>query len=328
VAQALYTWGQVGAAIRAAEVGLLTATDELRIAQQAAALNVTSVFYDVLLAKELNALALQNLEQKQRHLDEAQKKYAAGVATDYDVLASEVAVENARPEALRTENLIRISRDRLKFALPVEDREVDAQGSLDVTPAPYPTYGEALDSAVKNRPELSKLRHTIGVYQELVTIAEAGDKPRLDFKGGVGWQNLDPDGGPAESGANWNAGVYATFPLFDGLRSRGRVAQAESEAASLRIDERKLLDSIALSVRDAENSVLEAEGILKSLGGTVTQAERLLTMAEKGYEYGVKTKLEVDDAQLNLTTARSNLAKARRDYLVARATLKFVMGIL
>ena len=49
----------------------------------------------------------------------------------------------------------------------------------------------------------------------------------------------------------------------------------------------------------------------------MTQAERLLYMAEKGYEYGVKTKLDVDDAQLNLVQARGNLARSKRDYLVA-----------
>jgi HAE1 family hydrophobic/amphiphilic exporter-1 len=51
-------------------------------------------------------------------------------------------------------------------------------------------------------------------------------------------------------------------------------------------------------------------------------------MAEKGYEFGVKTKLEVDDAQLNLRTARGNLASAQRDYRVALTNLDWVAGTL
>ncbi|MGE0919822.1 TolC family protein [Trichlorobacter lovleyi] len=42
---------------------------------------------------------------------------------------------------------------------------------------------------------------------------------------------------------------------------------------------------------------------ITALSGTVKQAERLLQMAEKGVEYGVKTRLEVDDAQTNLLRA-------------------------
>ena len=60
----------------------------------------------------------------------------------------------------------------------------------------------------------------------------------------------------------------------------------------------------------------------------MTQAERLLKMAEKGYELGVKTKLEVDDALLNVRAARGNLASAQRDYRVAQVNLAWVAGTL
>jgi outer membrane protein TolC len=65
-----------------------------------------------------------------------------------------------------------------------------------------------------------------------------------------------------------------------------------------------------------------------ALAGTAGQAERLVSMAEKGYEFGVKTRLDVDDAQLNLSQALGNLARARRDYLVAQAALRRAMGTL
>jgi len=60
----------------------------------------------------------------------------------------------------------------------------------------------------------------------------------------------------------------------------------------------------------------------------VKQAERLLFLAEKGFELGVKTRLEVQDAELNLMGARANLARAQRDYRVARVTLDWVAGTL
>ena len=58
------------------------------------------------------------------------------------------------------------------------------------------------------------------------------------------------------------------------------------------------------------------------------QAKRLLAMAEKGQDLGVKTRLEVDDALLNLRAAEANLARARRDYLVALTNLGYVQGTL
>lgn len=327
LSQALYTWGQVGAAIRAAKIGFETADDRLRLFRQAAARDVSASFYDVLLAREQSAIASETLKQKDRHLDEARRKFAAGTATDYDVLAAGVAMENARPEVIRAENLARASLDRLRFLLALEGREVDIDGTLVSTVDPYPVYEEAREAAWKYRPELSELRHRLGIYKELVTIADTGDKPRLNLKAGLGWRELDT-GVSEANGKVWSAGLFLSFPVFDGLRTRGKVAQARSEAASLRIDEAKLFDSIALEARDAVNAVRESGEIVKALSGTVSQAERLLVMAEKGFEYGVKTRLEVEDAELSVRQSKGNLARARRDYLVAKVTLEYVKGTL
>jgi HAE1 family hydrophobic/amphiphilic exporter-1 len=324
--QALYTFGRIGAAIRAAKVGLATADDQLRIYRQAALRDVSASFYDVLLSKELHSLANQVLEQRMRHLDEARKKFAAGVATEYDVLASEVAVENGRPAVIRTENLIRTSREKLKFLLGIPE-QVDAVGTLQGPLALQPQYEETVEMAWRNRPELADLRKRLEISKELIKIYDAGNMPRLDLNTWWGYRQLVL-GSTTGDGQAWSAGLYLTFPFFDGLRTKGKVIQAKTDMANLKIDEAKQLDSISLQSRDAVNAFRESAQIVMALSDTVKQAERLLSMAEKGYEYGVKTKLDVDDAQVNLTQAKGNLATARRDYLVANVTLEWVKGTL
>jgi HAE1 family hydrophobic/amphiphilic exporter-1 len=326
VTQPLFTWGQVSSSIKAASANIKSADEQLRLYQQAARKHVSMVFYDILLAKELHRLALQNLEQKSRHYDEAMRKYSAGVATDYDVLAAKVAVENARPETIRMDNNIRILRERLRFLLAMEG-EVDVSGSLDGAMRPYPAYDEALAVARDRRPELADLKHRVDMYGELVKVADALDKPRIDLKGGYGWRDLAVQDYSSD-GPAWNIGVQVTFPFFDGMRTRGRVAQAQSDYRSVKIEEAKKADNVALETRDAVNALKESQEIVRALTGTVSQAERLLAMAEKGYELGVKIRLEVDDAELNLIQARSSLSRARRDYLIARMNLDWVMGIL
>ena len=330
LSQPLYTWGKVNAAIRAAEVGLKTADEQLRLYRQAAHRDVSTAFYDILLARELNTLASENLAQKKRLLDESQRKFAAGVATDYDVLAAEVAVENARPEVIRTANAIRTAQDRLRFLLALDGQALDVSGTLATTVEPVKGYEQALLVARGKRPELGDLRYRIGIYQELVTIADAEDKPRLDLKAGAGWHWLDVKDNSFNSnadGAAWNVGLQLSFPFFDGLKTSGKVTQARSDLRTKEIEAARLLDSIALEIRNAGDAVKEAADIVSALGGTVRQAERLLQMAEKGFEFGVKIRLEVDDAQLNLLQARSNLARAQRDYRVAGVNYEWAMGV-
>ena len=333
LSQPLFTWGKLSAGIRAAEVGLKTADEQLRLYRQAAFRDVVAAYLDIQLARELYRLAQENRAQKQRHLEEATRKFSAGVATDYDVLAAEVAAENTMPEVIRSENSVRLARERLRFLLATGSEEVDVVGSLEASSDDRPlpaSYDEAVKIAGKRRPELADLRLRISMYDELVTIANADNKPRLDLKGGAGWHWAslnDPPPALDASGAAWNVGLFVTFPFFDGLRTSGKVAQARSDLHTKQIEVAKLLDSIALEVREAEFSYREATEILKALSGTVKQAERLVQMAEKGYEFGVKIKLEVDDAQLNLLQARSNLAKAQRDHRVAHVNYLWSMGV-
>jgi outer membrane protein TolC len=184
-----------------------------------------------------------------------------------------------------------------------------------------------LAQALKTRPELGELASTRGIYTELVTIARAGDKPRVDFSSGFGARNLSLPS-VSSTGRTWNAAVVATIPLFDGKRTKGRVTQAQVDLSRARLDELKARDGVALEVRVAVDAVQEAVEILTALGGTVKQAETLLALAEKGYELGVKTTLEVQDAQTSVLAARVNLARAQRDYRVARVAVEWVAGTL
>ena len=326
LSQALFTWGQVGAAIRGAKFALDMGDDQLRRYQQAVARDVTTAFYDVLLAKEFVDIARQNLEQKERHLDEARRRFDAGVATDFDVLSAEVAVANARPELIRSENLVRTTRKRLTFLL-AEEREVDATGSLSAELQAPPEYAEALASALAHRPELNEIEHQRQVSVELVKIQGAGDRPRLDLN--AAWGRTDMAVGDlGTAGRVWNAGVYLSFPVFDGLKTRAKVAAAKSDLRSVEIGEEQLREAVALETQAALDAVQEASEIVRALGGTVVQAERLLSMAEQGYDLGVKTRLEVEDAALNRNSARANLARGQRDYLVALVNLDWVAGTL
>jgi len=324
--QALFTWGQVRAAIRAASLGMQTADERLRASRQNALRDTAVNFYDVLFARELNSVFTQTLTQKSRRLDEARKRNAVGLATDYDVLVAEVAEANARPEVVRTDNLVRTRRDRLRLVLGAE-QPVDTVGDLSATLVDPPAYKDAMATARERRPELLDLRHRIGIAGELVTIARAGDKPRLDLAGNYGWKDLESDASDLD-GKKWDIGIKLSWPVFDGLKTSGRVRQASSEREALRIDEQQLLDTIGLEIREALDRIRVATELVHALDGTVAQAEKLVRLSEKGFEYGVKIRLEVDDAELNLRQTRSSLALARRDYLVAMVDLALAMGVL
>jgi HAE1 family hydrophobic/amphiphilic exporter-1 len=327
LSQTLYAWGKVGAAVRAAKSGIAAADEQLNHYRQAAIRDVTEAFTDVLLARELESISKETLGQREKQLAEAEKRYALGTATDYDVLAARVALDNQRPEVIRTANLVLIALDRLRLVLAEEKLSLDVEGTLEAEAVPVPTFDEAVGTALENRPDIRGLGHAVGIYREFVKIRNADDKPRLDLRANAGWTWYDAGSFKAD-GKVWGTGVYLSFPFFDGLATRGRVVQAKSDLTRAELDFAKARDGVYVEVRTALDQVKVAAGIVTALSGNVSQARRLLQMSEKGQDLGVKTRLEVDDALVNARQAEGNLAKAKRDYIVALTNLRYVQGTL
>ena len=289
--------------------------------------DVTTAYWNVLAARELVRITEEDVAQRERFLDETTKRQSAGTATDYDVLAARVAVENARPAVIKSQNLVRQVREQLRFLL-AEPGEVDVDGTLGATVEPAPSYDELLARALANRPELGQIRVAGGHLPGAGHDRARGQQAAGRFLGGMGQEDTWPSRPCRRRAPTGAPRMFATVPLFDGWRTKGRVAQARSDLASLTIDELKLREGISVEVRTAIDAFNEATEILAALKGTVEQAERLLFLSEKGYELGVKTRLEVQDAEQNLRQARYNLAAAQRDYQVARVNLDWVAGTL
>ncbi|MBK9964480.1 MAG: TolC family protein [Holophagales bacterium] len=125
----------------------------------------------------------------------------------------------------------------------------------------------------------------------------------------------------------WGNRVYLSFPFFDGLATRAGSSQARSDLTRAELDLAKAQDGLHVEVRTALDQVKVAAGIVTALSGNVSQAPPSRDVGEGAGPGGVKTRLEVD-ALVNARQAEGNLARARRDYLVALTNLRYVQGTL
>ena len=185
--QLIFSWGAVGAALKAAKMGFEFSDAQLARYQQSVARDVTAAFWDVLIAREFERIAQEAIDQRQRHLDETKKRQAAGTVTDFDVLAAEVGLQNVRPTLIRSANDVRVARDRLALLL-AETGDIDVAGTLDTAPGQIPGYDEVLAKALDTRPELSELRtqigrrHPGGKVAHVVRVAGLGPEPEVDLR--------------------------------------------------------------------------------------------------------------------------------------------------
>jgi len=126
--------------------------------------------------------------------------------------------------------------------------------------------------------------------------------------------------------ARWTAGVTLTIPVFDGFRTRGKVAQARAERNKISQDRVTLENRIRLEAKEGVDRLNVARSVLEAADLNVSQAQRALVMTQANYQHGASTTLDVIDAQAALTLADSNRIQALFDHAMARALMRYVMA--
>ena len=317
---------KVGKAIKAAKLATQSGDEEIRRVQQAVALLAVQAYNDYSLGLERVRVAKQAVMQKEKQLETTRNRRAAGVATDLDVLRFEVDLENARVQQLSEEGLADLSRGRLNAVLvrpigaPVEPTDRLEYVAMDISPE------EAVADAWSRRPEVKQVDLEERIRDYAVGIARAEAQPSLDFNGSFGWSTRKTSDFFSNDFQKWSAGVVLTVPVFDGLRTAGKVAQARAERNMVAQTRIALENQIRLEAKDAVDRLSVAKRVLQATELNLKQAQKALEMVQANYKFGAATLLDVIDAQAAQTVADSNRIQALYVHANARAKLRFVMA--
>lgn len=325
--QPLYTAGKVGTALRLASIEAEGSQIDIDRARQNLAVEVTKAFYGLLWAERYERLVVEMQAQKVRHAEMARLRFQNGVATEVDVLRSEVAVANGRPDLVRARNAIKQTRALLNYFVgrPVEF-PTKIVGDFVETSWDESDLDALSKEASRRRPELQRLRVAERSSAAQLELARAESRMRLDFSGAYGIVSRLPSNLVNPLYARWSAGVNFTLPVFDGFRRSGMVWQATAAGRSVKLEREKTEQQVRLNVQQGLDEVSSAREAVSAARANMRQAERVLEMMQANYQHGAATTLDVADAQTALSAARTNLLRGLYDFAVARANLRWTLG--
>lgn len=317
-----------GAARRAASLLRDAAEASVEDVRVAIAFAARLAYYDALLARELAGVQRQALEQAGRRLTQVEEFFNAGTAAEFDLLTAQVEVDNIRPELIQAENALAVALERLRRVTGIEagvplDLVDDFPRGFDAPP-----IEQALEAALAERSDLAALRLAAEAAEERLTIAERSTFPRLDLESGLRRRASSADVFPGddEFSTSWTATLGFTWPIFEGGARAGRVAAAEAVLRSEQLALEQRLEDARLEVRQAVLALGAAEQAVEASKANVRRAERALDIAGVRYRNGLSTQVELNDAELAVTRARSNAARALYDAATAHAELLVATG--
>lgn len=329
VTQPVYRGGAILAALRAARIFSYLTDERTREAVQQTILEVTRSYYTTLLSQELYKVNEDAVISAKSHFEDVKHKKEQGVATQYDLLQAQVNVSLFEAEMIQQRNRVNIFKTRMLKVMGVS-QEKDIELSDTLTFEPYkPVLEEAMRLAMEKRPDLYTTELNVRLQQEALTIAKSTFWPQINAAFTQEWTKPDPhDPTINDWGDAWNAGIYLSYPLFDGF---GRIGRVKAENARLKQSTYEMMDAqerTVLEVRQSIVSIRDAEDFVISQKLNLDAAAEGLRLAEVGFKEGVNTEVDVIAARTSKTRTQGLYYQAIYDHMIARLELERAMGIL
>jgi len=328
--QPVYTFGRVSGALDAARQQLSAVKEEVRSVESVIARDVAIAYYDLLLATRRRAVLESVKASQERQLAQVKDRLALEDATRLDVLNSQVALANLRPQILGAENQVAVSLARLNEVLgrPI-DAPLELLDRLELPdPLPLvPGYRVLLDQASRTRPELLAFRYGRRVLEAGQKVTRADTRPEISAAGNIGINSFDVNNLGDISYRNWNVGLYLKWKLFDGFRTSSAVARLESQVIQNRLEETAFRNALAREVQRSSGEWRRGLEAIEVAELAVEQALEARRLAEESFQWGAASVLQILEAQRSEQQAGLSQAESYYVALTALADVKFLVGL-
>ncbi|HTY12831.1 MAG TPA: TolC family protein [Candidatus Omnitrophota bacterium] len=304
-----------------------TAKEDLSKTMQGTAYDTTVAYFALLKADEFVKLSNESLDMAKSHLSQVQAMISAGVATRSDLLRAEVQVANSEVALTKANNGFELAKGSLNNVM---GQPIDAQISFSdqehtSTQATAPGLSDLTDTAFKYLPDWKMFKMAGDIADQNVWVQRSAYVPTLMLSGSTGDQITYYPSYTTDV-RNWSITGSASITLFDGLGIQNRIREAEANLDAQKASEENVRNGIILSVRNALLDFNAAEQTITSAKKAVDLAEENDKVSELRYKSGVATNIEVLDAQVALTQARSNYSQALFDLEIAKAKINKSVG--
>jgi outer membrane protein len=288
-------------------------------------IDVQQAYYQALASESVLKVSQATLDLRRVTLRQVNALAQSALRSTLDVSFAQVNVSQAELDLFRAENDAKASHARLSAAMGY-DR--DQSFSLADEPLPSaldPDVDALIGRAMRERPDLAVLQLNRDSLNRYAEAERRLRNPTISAAAVAGVAPARDDRLPATYSA---VGVNLNIPVLNGGLFKARREEAESHAAAADKDVQDLSVQIA---RDVQVAWLDANDAFRRLDVTarlVAEANEALRLAQARYDNALGSIVELNQAQLNQTSAEIAAASAKYEYLSGRAALNFAMGIL
>jgi outer membrane protein len=324
--QPIWTGGRTAADVSAAEADVLQGRENLRRVESQVMASVLQAYVDVRRDQEGVRIRHENVDVLQKQLEESKARFDVGEITRTDVAQSQARLSAA--EALYASAVAQLAVSRSTYA------QVVGQNPGELAPEPSLAYllpgniDDAFTLAEQNSPLLRSQQYAEKGSRARVASARAERMPDLSLRAQFGYTGVAH---PFHSD-QWSRVVegqaVVTVPLFSGGLTTSRIRQAVERNNSDRITIETERRAVLQSLSQGWNQLIASRANIGSTEEAVRAAQIAAEGTRQEQQVGLRTTLDVLNAEQELRNDELSAVGARHDEYIAAATVLSAMGRL
>lgn len=305
------------------------ADKQLYLSRQSLILRATQVYFEVLIAQDKIDLLIAQKTAISSQLDQAKATFEVGTATITDVNEAQARYDLVVAQEIAAVNEYEIAKRSVQ-AITGDIPQKLATVKTDIkTNAITQSMDKWLEVAAQNNLNIQIQQETLKYSEQEIDRVKAGHLPTLDAV--ASYTDSYSNGSASGFGSDLQTGIVGLqlqIPLYQGGATTSRVRQAV-------LNKQKAQDDVEISRRQTE---LETQRAYLNLNTSIAQVkayEQALISSQSqvdstklGYEVGVRTSVDVLNAQQQFFSAKRDLLQSRYNYLVNIIRLKAASGVV
>ena len=322
VTQQVLTGGRLGAQSRLARANMDGASQNLRSTEQQVLLSAVEAYLNVQRDERIATLREQDVQALSDQLVGTQRRLDVGEVSRTDLAQVQTRLAGANSALAQSRADLAHSRAQYLAVVGVE--------ASDLQPATIPSLPDTLDAAVNlaeaSHPDLQRARSEERAAHARITIEGSSLYPQVSVSGRYDYFDQSSFINQERDGAS--ATVNLSVPLYEGgyYGSRVRQARINVERADARVEETRR--QIIANVTGAWADFVSYRSVVSAARDQVGAGLEALNGAERERGLGLRSTIDVLDAEQEYRNARINLARAEAAATLSAFSLLADTGVL
>lgn len=319
-------WGRLRRATEAARSDLLAREESRRAVILSLVSDVATAYLEL---RELDLdleISKRTLASNEETLRLARRRFDQGLISELDVRQFESEVAGPAARVADFERQIAQKENQLSVLVGRNPGPIVRGASLTDALAPLTIPAGLPASLIERRPDVRQAEQELHAATARIGAAQGALLPTFTLTGEYGSQSQDFSNLFKSSTEIYQLFGGISVPIFTGGRvgKQVDVARARAEQARYAYEQ-----TVLVALQEVNDALVGVRATRAVTAAQERQAEALRSayrLADRRYQNGISSYLEVLDAQRNLFTAALALAQAERQQLVAAVQLYKALG--